>query len=275
MTEIREESSAIWNSTTTGPQRRQWHPTPVLLPGKSHGWRSLVGCSSWGREESDTTDRLHFHFSFSCIGEGNGNPLQYSCLDNPRDRGAWWAAVYRVAQSGTRLKRLRVAAAAGALESPLDCKEIEPGNPKGSQPWISIGRTDAEAEAPILQPTDAKSQLTGKDPDAGKDWGQEEEGATEAETVGWHHWLNGHEFEQTWEIVKDREVRCCSACVAKGKDLQGKERKNNEKWGDPMSWLSRTVPIYTLRVGKIINNIHFQSQKVWTLHRNVCTHCMC
>ena len=73
-------------------QRRQWHSTPVLLPGKSHGQRSLVGCSPWGREELDMTERLHFHFSLSCIGEGNGNPLQCSCLENPRDRGAWWAA---------------------------------------------------------------------------------------------------------------------------------------------------------------------------------------
>ena len=81
-------------------------PTPALSPGKSHGRRSLVGCSPWGREESDTTERLHFHFSFSCIGEGNGNPLQCSCLENPRDGGAWWAAVFGVAQSGTRLKRL-------------------------------------------------------------------------------------------------------------------------------------------------------------------------
>ena len=87
-------------------QRRRWHPTPVLLPGKSHGWRSLVGYSPWGREESDTTEWLHFHFSLLCIGEGNGNPLQYSCLENPRDRGAWWAAVYRVAQGWMWLKRL-------------------------------------------------------------------------------------------------------------------------------------------------------------------------
>ena len=86
--------------------RRQWHPTPALLPGKSHGRRSLVSCSPWGRKESDTTERLHFHFSLSCIGEGNGNPLQCSCLENPRDRGAWWAAVYGVAQSQTRLKQL-------------------------------------------------------------------------------------------------------------------------------------------------------------------------
>ena len=86
--------------------RRQWPPTPVLLPGKSHGWRSLVGCSPWGHKESDTTERLHFHFSLSCIGEGNGNPLQCSCLENPRDGGAWWAAVCGVAQSRTRLKWL-------------------------------------------------------------------------------------------------------------------------------------------------------------------------
>ena len=87
-------------------QRRRWHPTPVLLPGKSHGWRSLVGCNPWGGTESDTTERLHFHFSLSCIGEGNGNPLQCSCLENPRDVGAWWATVYAVAQNWTRLKRL-------------------------------------------------------------------------------------------------------------------------------------------------------------------------
>ena len=86
-------------------RRRRRHPTPVLWPGKSHGRRSLVGCSPWGREEWDMTERLHFHFSFSCIGEGNGNPLQCSCLENPRDRGAWLAAVYGVAQSRTRLKR--------------------------------------------------------------------------------------------------------------------------------------------------------------------------
>ena len=85
----------------SGKGRRQWQPT-----GRSHGRRSLVGCSPWGHEESDTTEWLHFHFSLSCIGEGSGNPLQCSCLENPRDRGAWWAAVYGVAQSRTRLKRL-------------------------------------------------------------------------------------------------------------------------------------------------------------------------
>ena len=85
---------------------RQWHPIPVLLPGKSHGRRSLVGCSPWGHQGLETTEQFHFHFSLSCIGEGNGKPLQFSCLENPRDRGAWWAAVYGVTQSRTRLKGL-------------------------------------------------------------------------------------------------------------------------------------------------------------------------
>ena len=91
---------------TQGRWRRWWHPTPVLLPGKSHGRRCLVGCSPWGREESDATEWLPFNFSLSCIGEGNGNPLQCSCLENPRGGGAWWAAIYGVAQSRTQLKWL-------------------------------------------------------------------------------------------------------------------------------------------------------------------------
>ena len=88
------------------PWRREWHPTPVFLPGESRGQRSLVRYSPWGHKESDTTERLHFHVSLSRMGEGNGNPLQCSCLENPVDRGAWWAAIYGVAQSRTRLKWL-------------------------------------------------------------------------------------------------------------------------------------------------------------------------
>ena len=99
-------------------QRRQWHPTPVLLHGESHGRRTLVGCSPWGREVLDTTERLHFHFSLLCIGEGNGNPLQCSYLENPRDGGAWWAAVYGVAQSQTWLKRLSSSSSSKVLLSP-------------------------------------------------------------------------------------------------------------------------------------------------------------
>ena len=97
--------SFLWLSSIP-LQRRQWHPTPVLLPGKSHGWRSLVGCSPGGHEESNMTEQLHFHFSLSCIGKGNGNPLQCSCLENLGDGGAWWAAISGVAQSQIRLKRL-------------------------------------------------------------------------------------------------------------------------------------------------------------------------
>jgi len=83
------------------------------------------------------------------------------------------------------------------LESPLDCKEIQPVHPKGDQSWVFIGRTDVEAETPILWPPDVKSWLIWKDPDVGKDWGQEEKGMTEDEMAGWHHWLNGHGFVWT------------------------------------------------------------------------------
>ena len=97
----------LWNGARMWPWRRQWHPTPALLPGKSQGQRSLVGCSPLGRQESDTTERLPFHFSLSFIGEGNSNPLQCSCLENPRDGGARQAVIYGVAQSQTQLKRLK------------------------------------------------------------------------------------------------------------------------------------------------------------------------
>ena len=109
--------------------RRQWQPTPVLLPGKSHGWRSLVGCSPWGHEESNTTERFHFHFSLLYIGEGNGNPLQCSCLENPRGGGAWWAAIYGVAQSQTRLKRLSSSSSRKLEEKKgaLDCESNQEG----------------------------------------------------------------------------------------------------------------------------------------------------
>ena len=113
-------------------RRRQWQATPVLLPRKSHGWRSLVGCSPWGRYNSATTERLYFHFSLSRNEEGNGNPLQCSCLENPRDGRAWWAAVYGVAQSQTRLKQLSSSSSSlGFGEgngNPLQCSCLE--NPR-------------------------------------------------------------------------------------------------------------------------------------------------
>ena len=95
------EKLSLFGLTSRGWRRRPWHPSPVLLPGKSHGQRSPVGCSPWGLEESDTTERLHFHFSLSCIGEGNGNPLQRSCLENPRDRGACGCRLWGRTESDT------------------------------------------------------------------------------------------------------------------------------------------------------------------------------
>ena len=104
------------------------------------------------------------------------------------------------------------------LESLLDCKDIKLGHPKGNQPWIFIGRTDAEV--PILWPPDGKSQHIGKDPDAGKDWRQEEKGATEDEMVGWHHWLNGHEFEQIPGDSKGQgSLACCTPLGRKESEM--------------------------------------------------------
>ena len=227
-------------------RRRQWQPTPVLLPGKSHGQRSLVGCSPWDREESDMTERLHFqtfHFHAPEREMATHSSILFWRIPGT---GAWWAAVYEVAQSLTQLKWLRsssrqqhikkqrqyfvnkspssqsygfssshvwmweldykesgllnnscfwIVLLKKTLESPLDTKEIQPVHPKGNQSWIFIGRTDVEAETPILWPPDEKKWLIGKGPDAGKDWRQEEKGTTEDEMVEWLHWLNGHEFK--------------------------------------------------------------------------------
>ena len=104
------------------------------------------------------------------------------------------------------------------LESPLDCKEIQPVHPKGNQSWIFIWRTDVEAEALIFWPPDAKKWLIGKDSDAGRDWGQEEKGTTEDEMAGWHHWLDGHEFEQAPGVGDGQGgLACCSPWVSKSR----------------------------------------------------------
>ena len=117
------------------------------------------------------------------------------------------------------------------LESSLDCKKIKSVNCKGNQPWIFIRRTDAEAETPILWPPDAKSQLIGKDPDAGKDWGQEEKGATEDKMVGWDHQLNGYQFEQTPGGCEGQgSLVCCSPW--------------GHNWTQLSNWATRSIPLF-------------------------------
>ena len=119
--------------------------------------------------------------------------------------------------TGKKAERLRIDAfwtvvLENTLESPLDCKEIQPVHPKGDQSWVFIGRTDAEAEAPILWPLDAKNWLTGKDPDAGKDWRQEEKGMTEDEMVGWHLQLDERGFGWTLGLGDgQRGLACCDS----------------------------------------------------------------
>ena len=122
---------------------------------------------------------------------------------------------------------------------PLDSKEIKTVNPKGHQPWIYIERTEAEAEAPILRPPDTKSWLIGKDPDAGKDWGQEEKGMTEDEMVGWHHRLNGHGFEQTPGDSEGQESQaCCSSWGCKESDVTQWLNNNSYILLNALSYLS-------------------------------------
>ena len=116
------------------------------------------------------------------------------------------------------------------LESPLDCKEIKPVNPKGNQFWIFIGSTDAEAEALILWLLDAKNWLIGKDPEAGKDWGQEEKGMTEDEMAGWHHWVGGHEFEKALGVCDGQEsLACCGSQGHKESDMTEWHHNNSIK----------------------------------------------
>ena len=122
------------------------------------------------------------------------------------------------------------------LESPLDCKEIQPVHPKANQSWIFIGRTDVEAEAPILWPPDAKNWLTGKDPDAGQDWRQEEKGMTEDEMIGWHHQLDGHEFEQALGAGDGQGgLACCSPWGHKESDTLWDWTELNREWTE--QWL--------------------------------------
>ena len=137
------------------------------------------------------------------------------------------------------------------LESPGDSKEIKPVNPKGNQPWIFTERTDAEAEAPILWPPDAKSRLIGKVPDAGKDWKQEEKGTTEDEIVGWRLWLNGHEFEQTLgDGGRQGRLACCSPW---GSQRAGHAQLSEQPKRHGMLF-SKAVSIFHVVIGEAISH---------------------
>ena len=142
------------------------------------------------------------------------------------------------------------------LESPLDCKEIQPVHPKGDQSWVFIGRTDVEAETPILWLPDAKSWLIGKDPNAGKDWGQEEEGMTEDEMVGWRHWLDGHEFEQILGVGDGQgSLACCNPWVTKSDRI---ERLNwNELIWKNIKLEFNIIHFYQLKINRFYSSSHF------------------
>ena len=142
------------------------------------------------------------------------------------------------------------------LESPLDSKEIKPVHPKGDQSWIFIGRTDAEAEAPISWPPDAKNWLLRKDPDSGKDWRQEEKGMTEDEIVGWHHWLNGHEFEQGPGVGDGQGGLPC--CRTRGrKELDTTEQLN---WTECVT-LMKSIPESHTLWESCIGAVHLTSEE--------------
>ena len=135
------------------------------------------------------------------------------------------------------------------LGSPLDCKEIQPVHPKGNQSWIYIGRTDAEAETPILSPPDAKNWLIGKDPDAGKDWRQEEKGMTEDEMVRWHHQLNGQEFEQTPGVGGGQgSLACCSPWGRKRLDMTEQLNWLKNPLFSPSMMFEAVLPLWPLGV---------------------------
>ena len=180
---------------------RKWQPTPVFLPGKLHGWRSLVGYSPWGHKESDTTEWHLLYYGvlkariLNCFAIADKGP---SCQGYGFSSGHVWMWELDCEESWAPKNWCFWSMVLEKMpESPLDHKEIQPVHPKGDQSWVFIGRTGAEAETSILWPPHGKNWFIWKDPDAGRDWGQEEKGTTEGEMAGWHHQLDGHEFEWT------------------------------------------------------------------------------
>ena len=140
------------------------------------------------------------------------------------------------------------------LENPLDCKEIQPVHPKGNQSWIFIERTDVEAEVPILWPSDVKNWLIGKDPDAGKDWRQDENGMTEDETVEWYHWLNGHEFEEVLGVGDVQgSLACCSVWAGKKSDMT--EQLNWIEYGPAHQSKTQFSPLSVPPISKLAQSL--------------------
>ena len=142
------------------------------------------------------------------------------------------------------------------LESPLDCKEIQPVHHKGDQSWVFIGRTDAKVEIPVLWPPHVKSWLIGKDSDTGRDWGQEEKGMTEDEMAGWHHWLDGYEFEWTPGVGDGQGGLAC--CDSWGhKESETTERLNWTEWIVMLSIISCTYRLFTHSLRRNVSFVHF------------------
>ena len=172
-----EGDNREWNGWMTSPTQWIW---VWVDSGVGNGQGGLACCGSWSRKESDTTEWLNW--------------TELNWYNRKVYNWCFWTVVLEKTP-----------------KSPLDWKEIKPVHPKGNLSWIFIGRTDAEAEALILWPLDVKNWLIGKDPDAGKDWGQEEKGTTEDEMVGWHHWLERHELKQAPGVGDGQgSLACCS-----------------------------------------------------------------
>ena len=153
------------------------------------------------------------------------------------------------------------------LESPLDCKEIQPVHSEGDQLWDFFGRNDAKAEAPVLWPPHAKCWLIGKDSDAGRDWGQEEKGTTEDEMAGWHHWLDGHEFEQAVGVGDGQgSVTCCTSWGCKESDTT--ERLN---WSEMKSPQGQPLPMFVVPALITLSDTSFISSLLESFIAVACT----
>ena len=206
------------------PWRRKWQPSPVILPGKTHRQRSppmVLGVTKrWTRLKWLST---HAHWMYISLTDKILFRLLREFLYSLTIPWESWApknwCFWTVVLEKT-------------LESPLDCKEIQPVHPQGDQSWVFIGRPDAKAETPILWPPHAKSWLIGKDSDAGRDWGQEEKGTTEDKMAGWHHRLDGCEFEWTPGVGDGQGgLACCDSWGCKESDTT--EWLN---WTDTLIW---------------------------------------